>query len=299
MHNQHAGLSQVLADQRITERTSRPPMRGWPLALARRAGAGGDARGWWQLAPRWPAVAADSQSIAHTAPADRSEDDHVQTHPRPRPRGHPGGHEPGRPDRRRPRPATDEPTSKQTPGGHPPRARSARPGTSRRPPADQSLRPPTPGGRRPKARSASPGATRPASRGDRPNRAGSPAGASPRSGSWPLPWPWRAGWPPCGPAAGPELGRHAALTTVTPLDGAAAPTRQPHRLAGDGLLAYLAAATASRPCADPGGVVRTHPFAPDARRRPGKTPVRTALSPRYLIRMRPLVQVQPGPLHPG
>jgi hypothetical protein len=31
-------------------------------------------------------------------------------------------------------------------------------------------------------------------------------------------------------------------------------------------------------------VVRTHPFAPDARKRPGKTPVRTALSPRYLIR---------------
>jgi len=30
--------------------------------------------------------------------------------------------------------------------------------------------------------------------------------------------------------------------------------------------------------------VRTHPFAPDARERPGKTPVRTALSPRYLIR---------------
>jgi hypothetical protein len=44
-------------------------------------------------------------------------------------------------------------------------------------------------------------------------------------------------------------------------------------------------------------VVRTHPFAPDARKRPGKTPVRTALSPRYLIRMRPLVQVQPGPLN--
>jgi hypothetical protein len=32
------------------------------------------------------------------------------------------------------------------------------------------------------------------------------------------------------------------------------------------------------------GAVRTHPFAPDARRRPGKTAVRTALSPRYLIR---------------
>jgi hypothetical protein len=29
----------------------------------------------------------------------------------------------------------------------------------------------------------------------------------------------------------------------------------------------------------------------------GKTPLRTALSPRYLIRMRALVQVQPGPRH--
>jgi hypothetical protein len=38
-------------------------------------------------------------------------------------------------------------------------------------------------------------------------------------------------------------------------------------------------------------LLRTHPFAPDARQRPGKTPVRTALSPRYLIRMRALVQV--------
>ena len=43
------------------------------------------------------------------------------------------------------------------------------------------------------------------------------------------------------------------------------------------------------------GAVRTHPFAPDGRRRPGETPLRTALSPRYLIRMRPLVQVQSGP----
>jgi hypothetical protein len=36
-------------------------------------------------------------------------------------------------------------------------------------------------------------------------------------------------------------------------------------------------------------------FAPDARARPGETPVRTALSPRYLIRMRALVQVLAGP----
>jgi hypothetical protein len=42
--------------------------------------------------------------------------------------------------------------------------------------------------------------------------------------------------------------------------------------------------------------LRTHPFAPDARQRPGKTALRTAFSPRYLIRMRPEVQVLPGPL---
>jgi hypothetical protein len=59
MHNQHAGLSQVLAEQRITERReqaaharlasgARPPRR-------RRRWAG---RRWWQLA-RWPAVAAE------------------------------------------------------------------------------------------------------------------------------------------------------------------------------------------------------------------------------------------------
>jgi hypothetical protein len=58
MNNQHAGLSQVLAEQRMTERReqaaharlaggSRPPRR------RRRSGA---ARGGWQLA-RWPAVA--------------------------------------------------------------------------------------------------------------------------------------------------------------------------------------------------------------------------------------------------
>jgi hypothetical protein len=42
-------------------------------------------------------------------------------------------------------------------------------------------------------------------------------------------------------------------------------------------------------------LLRTHPFAPDAQRRPGETAVRTALSPRYLIRMRSQVQVLAGP----
>jgi hypothetical protein len=59
MNNQHAGLSQALAEQRITQRReqavharlaggARPPRR-------RRRWAGG---GWWQLA-RWPAVATE------------------------------------------------------------------------------------------------------------------------------------------------------------------------------------------------------------------------------------------------
>jgi hypothetical protein len=65
MHNQHAGLGQALATQRITERReeadlarlvgdARPPRRRrWRLA-----------RGWWRPA-RWPGVAADR-------PADRA-----------------------------------------------------------------------------------------------------------------------------------------------------------------------------------------------------------------------------------
>jgi hypothetical protein len=40
---------------------------------------------------------------------------------------------------------------------------------------------------------------------------------------------------------------------------------------------------------------RTHYFAADGRGRPGETPLRMALSPGLPIRMRPLVQVQPGP----
>jgi hypothetical protein len=58
MNNQHAGLSQVLAEQRITERRVQAAQarlgRGpRPPGRRRRSRA---ARGWWQLA-RWPAVA--------------------------------------------------------------------------------------------------------------------------------------------------------------------------------------------------------------------------------------------------
>ena len=57
MNNQHAGLSQALAEQRITERREQAAharlSRGAHLARRRKRWA---ARGWWQLA-RWPAVA--------------------------------------------------------------------------------------------------------------------------------------------------------------------------------------------------------------------------------------------------
>jgi hypothetical protein len=60
MTNQHAGLSQVLAEQRITERRqqaarSRLGYGSRPSGRRRRSRA---ARGWWQLA-RWPGVAAE------------------------------------------------------------------------------------------------------------------------------------------------------------------------------------------------------------------------------------------------
>jgi hypothetical protein len=59
MTNQHVGLSQVLAEQRMTERRQQAAHvrlgRGpRPLGRRRRSRA---ARGWWQLA-RWPAAAA-------------------------------------------------------------------------------------------------------------------------------------------------------------------------------------------------------------------------------------------------
>jgi hypothetical protein len=57
MNNQHAGLSQVLAEQRISQRRHQAAearlVRGAGLPRRRRRRA---AHGWWQLA-RWPAVA--------------------------------------------------------------------------------------------------------------------------------------------------------------------------------------------------------------------------------------------------
>jgi hypothetical protein len=73
MNNQHVGLSQVLAEQRITERRQQAAhaqlVRG--ARPPRRRHRRWAARGWWQLA-RWPAVATD-QPVACTAPVDRSE----------------------------------------------------------------------------------------------------------------------------------------------------------------------------------------------------------------------------------
>jgi hypothetical protein len=60
MHNQHAGLSQALAEQRLTERPQQATharlVRG--ARLPRRRHRRWAAHGSWQPA-RWPAVAAD------------------------------------------------------------------------------------------------------------------------------------------------------------------------------------------------------------------------------------------------
>jgi hypothetical protein len=74
MNNQHAGLSQVLAEQRRTERHEEAAharlVRGArPSRLRGRSRA---ARGWWRLA-RWPGVATDSPSAALKPAVDRSE----------------------------------------------------------------------------------------------------------------------------------------------------------------------------------------------------------------------------------
>ena len=65
MHNQHAGLSQALAEQRMTERREQAAHapEPWhrpadPLASVQGAPLGMTTRGCWQLI-RWPAVAAE------------------------------------------------------------------------------------------------------------------------------------------------------------------------------------------------------------------------------------------------
>jgi hypothetical protein len=59
MNNQHAGLSQVLAEQRMIQRREQAAharlARGARPSRRRRQWA---AHGWWQLA-RWPSIAAD------------------------------------------------------------------------------------------------------------------------------------------------------------------------------------------------------------------------------------------------
>jgi hypothetical protein len=60
MHNQHVGLSQLLAEQRSSERHEQAAQarlgRGTrPPGRRHRSGA---TRGWWQLA-RWPSAAAN------------------------------------------------------------------------------------------------------------------------------------------------------------------------------------------------------------------------------------------------
>jgi hypothetical protein len=65
MHNQHAGLSQMLAEQRISrwheQAAQARPMRG--ARSPRRWHRRWADRGWWGLA-RWPAVATN-QSSSH------------------------------------------------------------------------------------------------------------------------------------------------------------------------------------------------------------------------------------------
>ena len=60
MNNQHAGLSQVLAEQRISERRQQAAhaRRAGGARLPRRRHRRWAARRWWQLA-RWPSIAAD------------------------------------------------------------------------------------------------------------------------------------------------------------------------------------------------------------------------------------------------
>jgi hypothetical protein len=59
MHNQHAGMSELLAAQRITERHEQAAQARLTQSAGRsRRRKRWVVRGWWQLA-RWPAIATD------------------------------------------------------------------------------------------------------------------------------------------------------------------------------------------------------------------------------------------------
>jgi hypothetical protein len=130
-----------------------------------------------------------------------------------------------------------------------------------------------------------------------PSRAGHPAGWSLPWVSWllrlrsPVGWPC---WPPGEPAAGLGLGprpdqESRSRRSMGLPRPPAAPSPCRRRI---GPLACPAAAVSWS-----GGNVRTHYLTLYGRERPAKTQGCIAVSPRLLIRMRPLVQVQPGPPH--
>jgi hypothetical protein len=84
MHNQHAGLNQVLAEQRITQLQQQAAQArlGRDAAPPRRRRRSRAARGWWQLARRPTGQPSPpSQPAALVVPGDRS----VTTIPRPKP----------------------------------------------------------------------------------------------------------------------------------------------------------------------------------------------------------------------
>ena len=71
MHNQHTGLSQTLAEQRISERheqAAHARLVGGARPPRRRRRTAWVPRRWWQLA-RWPGVATD-QPVTRTHSAN-------------------------------------------------------------------------------------------------------------------------------------------------------------------------------------------------------------------------------------
>jgi hypothetical protein len=266
MNNQHAGLSQVLAEQRMTERrqqaaqarlsrSARPPGR---RHRSRSAVAGGS---WPGGQPSPPS----SQPAARTAPVDRSEATMSKlartlilgaTLAAMNLVGLTAV-------------ASAKPTTTQTvktPDGHLANAKSGSPGASAR--SHHSSRPPpTPpsSGSWPTNASPSPAGHPPRcpTRRELTNRTDSPAGPSPRSVGWLRPWCSsldRSCWPPDAPAAEPGSGTQPDHRLGHALDGAALPTGSPITLAGDGLVAWLAGGRGmASVCAAPGGLLERIP----------------------------------------